>query len=71
MFTELIPSNQSWVHLALALQWVQTLEEVHVRHSWLHVLHTFASVGETQFTTGQRVRAQTGTAHSWVLPWSR
>lgn len=53
MFTEqVIPSNQSLVHLVSGLQWVQTLEEVHFRQFWLHFLHTFASVGEAKFTEG-------------------
>lgn len=46
MFTEqLIPSSQSLFHLALGLQWVQMLEDVHARQLSSHLLHTFASVG--------------------------
>lgn len=49
MFTEQL------IHLVSGLQWVQMLEEVHLRQSWLHFLHTFASVGGAKFTEANAV----------------
>lgn len=72
MFTEqLIPGNQRLFHLVLGLQWVQMLEDVHVRQLSSHFLHAFASVGETKYSGPDTAPGGRKVPVSLVLPWSR